>query len=59
MPRGELVYDEEAAVEAAERLGYPVVTKPLDGNHGRGVEIGLRGPEDLRWGFGRASTAAP
>jgi cyanophycin synthetase len=54
VPRGEVVYDPEDAIRAAERLGYPVVTKPLDGNHGRGVEINLRTPEDVRWGFGRA-----
>jgi cyanophycin synthetase len=27
----------ESAVRAAERLGYPVVTKPYNGNHGRGI----------------------
>ena len=27
---------------AARRIGYPVVLKPLDGNHGRGVCINLR-----------------
>jgi hypothetical protein len=34
-----------AAVRAAERLGYPVVVKPLDANHGRGVSIGLKTDE--------------
>ena len=29
------------AVAAARRIGYPVVHKPLDGNHGRGVGINL------------------
>ena len=28
---------EDEAVAAAKRIGFPVVTKPLDGNHGRGV----------------------
>ena len=27
------------------RIGYPVVTKPLDGNHGRGVGLDLRDDE--------------
>ncbi|MDF3016074.1 MAG: cyanophycin synthetase, partial [Thermomicrobiales bacterium] len=35
-PRGELVTSLEAAIAAAARIGYPVVLKPLDGNHGRG-----------------------
>src|SRR4029079_6156612 len=26
----------------ANRLGYPCVVKPLDGNHGRGVHLDLR-----------------
>src|SRR5205807_4534721 len=33
---------------------YPVVTKPLDGNHGRGVGLDLRNEEDVRRGFERA-----
>ena len=40
----------DALVEAAKRIGYPVVVKPLDGNHGRGVMLNL-GDEDAvtRW----------
>ncbi|MDR6821069.1 cyanophycin synthetase [Neorhizobium sp. 2083] len=53
-PRGVLVTDQEAAIEAARKLGFPVVTKPIDGNHGRGVNIGLSRPEDVRWGFSQA-----
>jgi cyanophycin synthetase len=33
--------DEEGAVTAAREIGYPVVLKPLDGNHGRGVSVNL------------------
>jgi cyanophycin synthetase len=51
VPRQELVRSAERAVRAAERLGYPVVTKPYNGNHGRGISIGLKGPEDVRQGF--------
>ena len=42
VPRGEIVRSEDDAVEAARRIGYPVVTKPIDGNHGRGVGLDLR-----------------
>jgi cyanophycin synthetase len=41
VPRAMVVRGVEEAVEAARRLGYPVVMKPLDGNHGRGVMINL------------------
>ncbi|MEZ4596820.1 MAG: hypothetical protein R3C32_08230 [Chloroflexota bacterium] len=37
VPRSETVDDVEGAVRAANRIGFPVVVKPLDGNHGRGV----------------------
>ena len=41
VPRSEVVRNADEAVAAAERIGYPVVTKPLDGNHGRGVGLNL------------------
>jgi cyanophycin synthetase len=58
IPRGVVVREVEAAVRAARRLGYPVVTKPLDGNHGRGVTIGITGDEQLRFGFVEAQAQA-
>ncbi|WP_395667492.1 cyanophycin synthetase [Rhodoferax sp.] len=42
VPRGALVRSAEAAWEAAQSIGTPVVVKPLDGNHGRGVSLDLR-----------------
>ena len=44
VPRSESVRTVEAAVAAADRIGYPVVVKPLDGNHGRGVCLDLAAP---------------
>ena len=41
----------EGAIAAAERMGYPVVVKPLDGNHGRGVCLNLQGPAEVRDAF--------
>jgi cyanophycin synthetase len=54
VPRGEIVRSEDEAVAAARRIGFPVVTKPLDGNHGRGVELDLRTDRAVRAGFKRA-----
>ncbi|HEY0511439.1 MAG TPA: cyanophycin synthetase [Thermoanaerobaculia bacterium] len=51
VPRQARVRGVEDAVEAAERLGYPVVVKPLDGNHGKGVSIHLTTPEQVRVAF--------
>jgi cyanophycin synthetase len=55
VPRQELVRSADRAVRAAERLGYPVVTKPYDGNHGRGISVGLKNAEEVRAGFAAAA----
>ncbi|MCH9696338.1 MAG: cyanophycin synthetase [Gammaproteobacteria bacterium] len=43
------------AVRAAKRIGYPVVLKPLSGNHGRGVSINLKSAEEVEVAFEKAS----
>ena len=54
VPRAEVVIDVEAAVAAARAVGYPCVVKPLDGNHGRGVNLDLRDEAAVRAAFPRA-----
>ncbi len=51
VPRSEVVTTEEETVAAANRLGFPCVVKPLDGNHGRGVHLDLRSEEAVRAAF--------
>lgn len=51
VPAQARVRTEEEAVAAAERLGYPVVVKPLDANHGRGVHPGIENAADVRAAF--------
>jgi cyanophycin synthetase len=58
VPRGKVVRDADGAVQAARQLRYPLVTKPLDGNHGRGVTIAIRSEEQLRFGFAQAKAEA-
>jgi cyanophycin synthetase len=54
VPRQMTVYEAEEAVQEAERLGFPVVIKPLDGNHGNAVAIGLKGADEVRAAFEKA-----
>ncbi|MBA3852124.1 MAG: cyanophycin synthetase, partial [Chloroflexi bacterium] len=56
VPRSQTVRGVDAAVQAALALGYPVVVKPLDGNHGRGVSLDLRSEEEVRKGYALART---
>ena len=58
VPRSEVVRDADDAVPAAKRIGFPVVTKPLDGNHGRGVGLDLRTEKAVRGGFRSAQEQA-
>lgn len=41
IPEGRLVENPQDAWEAAEEIGVPVVVKPIDANHGRGVSTEL------------------
>jgi len=54
VPKQSLVYSEREAVRAAERIGWPVVVKPLDANHGRGVAIRLTSAEQVAAAFAGA-----
>ena len=51
VPRQELVSSPAQAVRAAQRIGFPVVTKPYNGNHGRGISIRLGTDEEVTQGF--------
>src|SRR6186713_652011 len=51
VPRQELVQSEREAVRAANRIGFPVVTKPYNGNHGRGISIRLTTDAEVAHGF--------
>ncbi len=51
VPKQESVRTADQAVRAANRIGYPVVVKPLDGNHGRGVCLDLMDEADVREAF--------
>jgi len=51
VPQQELVQSEDQAVRAGRRIGFPVVTKPYNGNHGRGISIRLTSDAEVAHGF--------
>ena len=46
VPRGRIVYTEEELKQAIDKIGYPVVTKPVNGNHGKGATTNIKNWED-------------
>ncbi|MEO6227864.1 MAG: cyanophycin synthetase [Thermomonas sp.] len=51
VPRQQLVASQTDALKAARLLAGPVVLKPYNGNHGRGITINVTADDDIRAGF--------
>jgi cyanophycin synthetase len=51
VPSQKMIYNERAAIRAARSIGHPVVVKPLNANHGRGVSINLTSDEQVASAF--------
>ncbi len=54
VPKGFKVRDEDDLAKTVEAVGFPVVIKPLDGNHGKGATIGIENMEDALTAFHKA-----
>jgi cyanophycin synthetase len=54
VPQQQLVYNPASAARAARQIGYPVVIKPLNANHGRGVSINLTTDAEVEKAFAMA-----
>ncbi|MER3431406.1 MAG: cyanophycin synthetase [Blastocatellia bacterium] len=54
VPRGYKLRDIDDLEGVLERVGYPAVIKPLDGNHGRGATVGIKSLEEARAAWERA-----
>ena len=55
VPKQRMVTTEEGTIRAAKILDFPLVVKPLDGNHGRGISINLRTIEEIKEAFVEAN----
>lgn len=51
VPKGEIVRSERGLRDAIKYLGYPIVIKPINGNHGRGITININDWDDAVVGF--------
>lgn len=54
VPHGDVISKEESLEEAIDEAGFPLVIKPLDGNHGKGATINIQTPEHALCAFHRA-----
>lgn len=52
--KGDIVIDEEDLQKCIDRINYPIVIKPLDGNHGKGASINVTNWEDALAGLAHA-----
>jgi cyanophycin synthetase len=55
VPAGYICEELEEVYGAAEKLGFPLVVKPVDANQGKGATINITGSGELQQAFGFAS----
>lgn len=51
VPNGDSTRHLDTAIRIARRIGWPVVVKPLDASHGRGIVTNIHDEEELRIAF--------
>jgi len=54
VPRGEIIRRESSLEETCRYVGFPLVVKPIDGNHGRGITVNINNYEDALVAFREA-----
>jgi len=58
VPRGDIIRRERSLEEACRYVGYPLVIKPVDGNHGRGITVDIQNYEDALKAFNNAKESS-
>ncbi len=51
MPRGDIITKESSLKASCDYIGFPLVIKPIDGNHGRGISVDINNLEDALVAF--------
>ncbi len=59
VPRGDIIGRESSLEEACRYVGYPLVVKPVGGNHGRGITVNIKNYEDALVAFHAAKNVSP
>lgn len=58
VPRGDIIRRERSLQDACDYVGFPLVIKPIDGNHGRGITVDLNNYEDALVAFHHAKDSS-
>ncbi|MDU8886669.1 cyanophycin synthetase [Yeosuana sp. MJ-SS3] len=58
VPRGDIIRRESSLKDACRYVGYPLVIKPVDGNHGRGITVDIQNYEDALDAFRQAKESS-
>jgi len=58
VPRGDIIRRERSLKEACRYVGYPLVIKPIDGNHGRGITVDIQNYDDALQAFHHAKESS-
>jgi cyanophycin synthetase len=59
VPKGRVIRDLDELRNAIEEIGYPIVLKPVNGNHGRGASINVTEWKEAVPAFHRAQNESP
>src|SRR5438067_1800238 len=54
VPKGYRLREIDELEDTMERIGYPVVIKPVDGNHGKGATVGIRSLDEAKIAWEKA-----
>ncbi len=58
VPKGDIVRTEAGLQDAVRYIGYPIVIKPINGNHGRGITANITNWEDALVAFEAAKAVS-
>lgn len=58
VPRGDIIRRERSLNDACDYVGFPLVIKPVDGNHGRGITVDINNYDDALVAFNHAKESS-